>query len=627
MDKLRLNIKGSPRELADGLNDLLTARTDRFTASKTALSVSFIKQDAAGDSKRIDIKPIGRTIEVHYNQVSDAFRALGVLMGAIAASKPVQAYSETTPFKRIGFMLDFSRNGVMTVSAIESYLRRAALMGFNQFLPYIEDTYEVPGEPFWGYLRGRYSKREMRAIADIAARYGMEIVPVIQTWGHADQILQWPPYSKIKRGGGDFKTNDEATYALLEKAIRSAADGFRTKTIHIGMDEVGNFGTGDPGEIFISHITRIADICKSMNLDAMAWGDMPYQIYSKDKTQSIWKSEIPKGFIKRLPKNVQFICWDYCQPDPKDMTSIVESVQELGEIAVAGGGWTWSRLWTHTPYANSTAESLMIACRKNGVRDVMTTLWGDDGQECPFGSAIAALQFFAESAWSEKPDETRIRNNFNGVCDADYQSWVRVSEIDTMKPFVTNDRINAATTSKWLLWQDPFLALMQPQLKGKSLKKHYEKMTGFFDKEARKTKGATLLKYPAQISRVLTLKCDLAVDLRKAYSSGKKERLSEIAKITIPLLRKEVSTLWKLHRELWLSEFKPFGWEVIDVRYGGLLSRLDTAKQRIEDYLAGRIGSIPEIEEPLLPIFPDQPDGTLPAKPHYARLKTPSNER
>jgi hypothetical protein len=29
--------------------------------------------------------------------------------------------------------------------------------------------------------------------------------------------------------------------------------------------------------------------------------------------------------------------------------------------------------------------------------------------------------------------------------------------------------------------------------------------------------------------------------------------------------------------------------EVIDLRYGGLLARIDTAKNRLEDYLAGEI--------------------------------------
>lgn len=625
MKMIRLTPNDAPRELRAGLGDLLSARPDRFTTAKAAEAITFTKRDR-GATRRLDIKTAGKSIEVCYSHVSDAFRALGILTGFAATATAVKPCVETPDFDKIGFMLDFSRNGVMTIVAIESYLRSAALMGYNLFLPYMEDTYEVPGEPFWGYQRGRYSKKEMRAIADAAARYGMEIVPIIQTWGHAAQILQWAPYGKVKQGKDEFRTNDDAVYAVLRRAIRAVSDGFRVKKIHVGMDEVKDFGTGDPGEIFIAHINRVAGICESLGLTAMAWGDVPFGLHSKDSAQSIWKAKIPDRFVERLPENVQFVCWDYCQPDVSRMTAIVESAQQLGSIAVAGGCWTWTRLWTHTPYSNSTAEALMKACRKTGVRDVITTLWGDDAQECPYGSAIAGLQFFAESAWSDKPDGTRLRRSFRGIHDADYTAWTAASGVDTMKPLVANDRVNAATTSKWLLWQDPFIALMQPQLKGKSLKKHYERMADFLGREAKRSKGAGLLAFPARISRVLALKCDLAPDIRKAYSSGRKEQLSTIASGVLPAIRKEVVALWKLHRVLWMSEFKPFGWEVLDLRYGGLLARLETAKQRIEEYLAGRIREIAEIEEPLLAIFPEQPTGTLPAKPHYARLKTPSSE-
>ena len=43
--------------------------------------------------------------------------------------------------------------------------------------------------------------------------------------------------------------------------------------------------------------------------------------------------------------------------------------------------------------------------------------------------------------------------------------------------------------------------------------------------------------------------------------------------------------------------FKPFGWEVIDIRYGGVISRLDTASERLMDYVEGRLERIEELEQ------------------------------
>jgi hypothetical protein len=41
---------------------------------------------------------------------------------------------------------------------------------------------------------------------------------------------------------------------------------------------------------------------------------------------------------------------------------------------------------------------------------------------------------------------------------------------------------------------------------------------------------------------------------------------------------------------------KPFGWEVHDIRYGGLLARFATVKARIQDYLNGDTAALAELE-------------------------------
>ena len=55
-----------------------------------------------------------------------------------------------------GIMLDASRNAVPRVDHLKERLARLALMGLNRFCLYTEETYAVPGEPLFGYARGRY---------------------------------------------------------------------------------------------------------------------------------------------------------------------------------------------------------------------------------------------------------------------------------------------------------------------------------------------------------------------------------------------------------------------------------------------------------------------------------------
>lgn len=65
-------------------------------------------------------------------------------------------------------MIDCSRGGVLRLKTVYFLLNNMALMGLNMLQLYTEDTYEVEGEPLFGYLRGRYTARELSLIDDYA---------------------------------------------------------------------------------------------------------------------------------------------------------------------------------------------------------------------------------------------------------------------------------------------------------------------------------------------------------------------------------------------------------------------------------------------------------------------------
>jgi hexosaminidase len=81
-------------------------------------------------------------------------------------------FSESARFDLRGVMVDVSRNGVLRPETMKALMRRCALMGINTFIAYAEDTYEVPGEPFFGYLRGRYTQKELGELDAYAERTG-----------------------------------------------------------------------------------------------------------------------------------------------------------------------------------------------------------------------------------------------------------------------------------------------------------------------------------------------------------------------------------------------------------------------------------------------------------------------
>ena len=63
-----------------------------------------------------------------------------------------------------GVMLDCSRGAVYTVPAIQKFIDLIAQMGYGSLQLYTEDVYTLEGEPYFGYMRGRYSEDELRSL-------------------------------------------------------------------------------------------------------------------------------------------------------------------------------------------------------------------------------------------------------------------------------------------------------------------------------------------------------------------------------------------------------------------------------------------------------------------------------
>jgi hypothetical protein len=127
------------------------------------------------------------------------------------------------------------------------------------------------------------------------------------------------------------------------------------------------------------------------------------------------------------------------------------------------------------------------------------------------------------------------------------------------------------------------------------------------------------------LAKVLSLKCELRRDLVAAYKAGDKKRVKTLMEGDLKNLRAEVDQLWKYHREMWLDAYQPFGWEVIEERYGGLRARLQSLSERLHQYLDGDSYSIPEFEVKLEKIY-HTAAGNLP-RATYSRVATASAAR
>ena len=112
---------------------------------------------------------------------------------------------------------------------------------------------------------------------------------------------------------------------------------------------------------------------------------------------------------------------------------------------------------------------------------------------------------------------------------------------------------------------------------------------------------AYLFETQAQLNAILSSKVDVGRRIRQAYQAGDKESLQQIAREELPKLRSQIEHFHDLFSHQWLKENKVFGLDTVDIRMGGLLQRIKRAESRIEDYLAGSITRIDELEVEILP--------------------------
>ena len=68
----------------------------------------------------------------------------------------------------------------------------------------------------------------------------------------------------------------------------------------------------------------------------------------------------------------------------------------------------------------------------------------------------------------------------------------------------------------------------------------------------------------------------------------------------LPRLIELYETLLQIMRRQWREVYKPFGYEVLCFRMGGLVMRIKDIIDTLQDYCDGKISRIPELEEELL---------------------------
>jgi hexosaminidase len=574
----------------------------------------------------------GNRAKIAYAEKAQFFRALGLLLENLDGERYQR--EETPCFDKNGVMFDVSRNAVLRPDALRGFFRKMALMGLNLGMMYTEETYEVPSEPYFGYLRGRYSAEDLRALDDYADQFGIELVPCIQTLAHLERALHWPAMARYADTNQTLLADEDATYDLIERMITAASAPYRSKRIHIGMDEAEDLGLGNyrkkhgltPGkEIMRRHLGRVDAILKKHGLSAMMWSDMHFKLASKNDVYYDENTVITPEIAEAAPEDIELIYWDYYHEREEFYESMLQKHRQFKAPTVfAGGVWTW--VGPVPPYGHTLDTTLpaLAACRKAGVREVFATVWGDNGAECSYISTLYGLQLYAEYGYTGGYDPDWVARRFAFCTGGDAEAFLGLTEFNAPH-LLPNKKDDIFPVSKLLLYQDPLVPLFTKDFEGLPLREHYEALAGRYEVYAAQAapEYTVFFQFYVRLARVLALAAGWQEKAAPAVKAGDRGAARELAALAAETAG-QVEMLASAWQALWFSTNRPNGYEVIDLRLGGLMARYRSAMRRMTEFAEGKIDDIPELTEERLP-FAKWEDGTFGAWLKWADIASPCN--
>ncbi|XP_071619961.1 hexosaminidase D isoform X2 [Heliangelus exortis] len=224
-------------------------------------------------------------------------------------------------------------------------------LGATGLLLEYEDTFPYAGplEP----LRAphAYSPSEVRAVLGQARAQGMEVVPLVQSFGHMEFVLKHKEFShlrEVKVFPNALNPHKEESRALVKAMIDQVmALHEDVKWFHIGCDEVYYLGEGEeskqwlqqqdntPEKLCLSHIKVVASIVVSSypSVTPIVWDDMLRGISEETLAES------------GVPQLVQPMIWDYTADlDVESKVCLVEKYRRCG----------FSKVWFASAFKGAT---------------------------------------------------------------------------------------------------------------------------------------------------------------------------------------------------------------------------------------------------------------------------------
>jgi hypothetical protein len=252
----------------------------------------------------------------------------------------------------VGFSIDAAR----LVESPEYYRKQfefAASWGYNTILFRLMDdqgsAMRLDRHPDLLFQPGALSSDQMRDLVAYARQLGLQLIPEIESFGHAGSILRSPKYRHLADLGptGGSTTallpQHPEVIQLLSEIYEEVDEVFHSAYFHIGCDEVEWGGSeyskhliaeqGKAG-VWTAHVNALAGILRSSGKDVLIWGDQPLK---RDTS-----------LLETLNTATILVDWDYSTTSAARVSQALANATAKGFRVLGAPALNWCR-WGPRP--------------------------------------------------------------------------------------------------------------------------------------------------------------------------------------------------------------------------------------------------------------------------------------